>query len=418
MDKFIEKILINVEYKIDYNGKILKKEKGLIPIIDENKTRANIRNLIEEMLKYNTYNKIIEMLINSITYIKDVFAETHDGFRKARNESNAIEITVSDIYAFSTAIGYAFEMLPSSNKNEKIKVGIGTIYPAGQDAGKNLIKAVWQASGVNVIDLGKKIKSEKFIDAIEKNDLSIIGISCMDSKCIEELEKLVIQIKKVRKDIAIIIGGIAVNKVIAYELSKKYEILVYYGHDIMDAESVLKKAIARKNVDKPDVGIAKNFEIDDDIKKIASESNLRLTQISINDIIIDENARKGCKFCSGDKKAICPLEIGFEKQKDIQESIKFIKEFKFAVLVSTNILDESQRQKCKKIWLSLLKIEQHLNSKYKSAFAFKLPMVCPFCKVSECKLSKGMCTFLSYYRPLHEQYNINLNSASNAVRHW
>lgn len=137
-------------------------------------------------------------------------------------------------------------------------------------------------------------------------------------------------------------------------------------------------------------------------------NKFRLFRVAVADIVINDRAREGCSSCSGDKRKLCPLEIGYEKQKYLEESTAFVHGHKFAVLVSTDLPDESDRPGCKSVWEDLVSIERHFDRTYNLAHAFKFPMTCPFCLPKECKLSKGECTFPSHYGELHETYNINI----------
>jgi hypothetical protein len=105
---------------------------------------------------------------------------------------------------------------------------------------------------------------------------------------------------------------------------------------------------------------------------------------------------------------LCPLEIGFEEQKTLEESEQFVRSQTLAILVPADVRDESGRPGCKSLWGDLLKTEQCIDSAFNAAHAFKFPMTCPFCLPKQCRLNKGECTFPSFYRQLHEQYNINI----------
>jgi hypothetical protein len=147
-----------------------------------------------------------------------------------------------------------------------------------------------------------------------------------------------------------------------------------------------------------------------ELSPVIGRHGFRLFSIRISDIVIDSDARKGCSFCCGDKTRLCALdEIGYEKQRSLEESVRFVGSFKFAVLVVAEGQDESDRPRCKSMWEDLLRVEQYFDSAFNAAHAFKFPMTCPFCLPKECKLRKGECTFPFLYRQLHEQYNINVH---------
>ena len=90
--------------------------------------------------------------------------------------------------------------------------------PANQDAGKNLIKLFWKMAGFEVLDLGKGIKFEGWLERIRKGTVQVFGVSCLTSACLLNLRTLLQTAKAEGLRPTIIIGGIAVNKAIAYDL--------------------------------------------------------------------------------------------------------------------------------------------------------------------------------------------------------
>ncbi len=75
----------------------------------------------------------------------------------------------------------------------------------------------------------------------------------MKNECVNGLQTLLADMKETAQDLPVLVGGIAVNKVTAYELSHQFGIPVYYGHDVNDAETILNKALSRGSVDIPTI---------------------------------------------------------------------------------------------------------------------------------------------------------------------
>jgi predicted metal-binding protein len=198
------------------------------------------------------------------------------------------------------------------------------------------------------------------------------------------------------------------------ELSRRFELPVYYGYDMNDAEQVLKRALEGRYKDDQIRNETTTSTECFEIIGHNSEAIFTVYPLAIENIVIDPEARANCNECMGVKKMMCPLEIGYENVHSLEESRKFINRFDHAFLVSTDLPDVDDPQLCKAVWLDLLGVEQKLARDYGEAFAFKLPLICPFCKPSECRLSQGYCSFESYYRPLHESYNINIASICKA----
>ena len=137
--------------------------------------------------------------------------------------------------------------------------------------------------------------------------------------------------------------------------------------------------------------------------------------------MIDQHSRDGCMVCAQYKKARCPLEIGYERQRSLEEQPAFItavSNLAYLLLhlkLKTIERDSSDREDDKRRLRGLIAIESALSQEYGYAMAFKFPLVCPFCSPKDCSLAKGYCTMEKNYRPLHESYNINISETVQQI---
>jgi len=394
--------------KRTYSGSNVK-----IAQLDELKTRENIQAVATEMLEQHTQEGLLDIIRESVRIVKHRYDISHNGFRA--NKKHPDFITIDEFTTFFGGLSYLYDIIVSKVKIEHCfgKIGIGVIAPAIQDIGKNIIRMEWISGGYDVIDLGRKVKPLDFLAKIIENTFDAIGISCMRNECIENLDLLLQQMNEKKISIPVIIGGIAVNPVTAYTLTNRYKIPVYYCKDVSEAESVLKNALNKAPIAIPDIKEPREFSGSDDISKMAKSYGFSLYQISTDNIVIDEHARDHCLTCPPYKKERCPLEIGYEKKRSLQESKDFISEFAFGLIVVTPATDEDFKDKIdtdndKKRWSNLIDIESAMARTFGFAYAFKFPLVCPFCSAKDCTLQKGFCTMGTYYRSLHETYNINI----------
>lgn len=89
---------------------------------------------------------------------------------------------------------------------------LGTVQGDMHDIGKNIVKMVLQGSGWNVIDLGTNVTSEKFLEAIEKNDAKMAGLSALLTTTMLNMGKITEDIKNRFSDVKVFIGGAPVSK--------------------------------------------------------------------------------------------------------------------------------------------------------------------------------------------------------------
>jgi methylmalonyl-CoA mutase cobalamin-binding domain/chain len=107
---------------------------------------------------------------------------------------------------------------PKLKKGAQLKslgrIIIGTVEGDIHDIGKNIIAALLEAEGFEVVDLGVDVPPEKFIEAIKKYKVKLVGMSALITPAIESMKKTVeaINAAGLRDEVKIIIGGGRVNE--------------------------------------------------------------------------------------------------------------------------------------------------------------------------------------------------------------
>ena len=91
----------------------------------------------------------------------------------------------------------------------KGKVVIGTVEGDVHDIGKNIVIALLEAEGFEVIDLGVDQPPEAFVNAIKEHNPDVVRLSGLLTEAIESKKKTVEAIKEagLRDRVKIIIGG-------------------------------------------------------------------------------------------------------------------------------------------------------------------------------------------------------------------
>lgn len=91
----------------------------------------------------------------------------------------------------------------------KGKVVIGTVEGDVHDIGKNIIIALLEAEGFEVIDLGVDQPADTFVKAIKQHKPQVVGLSGLLTEAIESMKKTIDAIKDagLRNEVKIIIGG-------------------------------------------------------------------------------------------------------------------------------------------------------------------------------------------------------------------
>jgi len=122
--------------------------------------------------------------------------------------------------------------VPSSGK-----VVLGTVQGDLHDIGKNLVGIMLRGAGFEIVDLGKDVPPEVFVDTAEREDANIIGMSTLLTTTAPAMTR-VIEILKERGlegRIKTIVGGAPVSQDMADEIGADA-----YGYDAANAVETVR----------------------------------------------------------------------------------------------------------------------------------------------------------------------------------
>ncbi len=117
------------------------------------------------------------------------------------------------------------------------KVVLGTVQGDLHDIGKNLVGIMLRGAGFEIVDLGKDVPPEVFVDTAEKEEAGIIGMSALLTTTAPAMIR-VIEILKERGlegRIKTIVGGAPVSQDLADEIGADA-----YGYDAANAVETVR----------------------------------------------------------------------------------------------------------------------------------------------------------------------------------
>lgn len=106
------------------------------------------------------------------------------------------------------------EMAASGGGEKKGTVVIGTVKDDVHDIGKTICASMLKSTGFDVIDLGKQVELQDFIDAAKENNADIIGSSALLTTTMEHqrtIEKLLAE-EGLKGKIKTMVGGAPVSQ--------------------------------------------------------------------------------------------------------------------------------------------------------------------------------------------------------------
>ena len=100
------------------------------------------------------------------------------------------------------------------------KVVLGTVKGDLHDIGKNLVGMMMVGAGFEVIDLGKNVSSEKFVEAVREHSPSVIALSALLTTTMPEQKNVIEALKEagLRDVVKVMIGGAPVTASYAKEI--------------------------------------------------------------------------------------------------------------------------------------------------------------------------------------------------------
>lgn len=199
-----------------------------------------IKNAVIEMKVEETVQLVREAVKNGVS-AEEILAEGLISALKVVGEKfKRDEIFLPEVMLSANAFKASFEIIKPSlqagNYQPRAKVVIGTVFGDVHDIGKNIVCALLEGNGYQIIDLGVNVPIKKFIDALRKEQARFLGMSTLLTTTLPEMEKVIKALKDegLRERIKVIIGGAAVSKEYAERIGADG-----YGEDAQEGVEII-----------------------------------------------------------------------------------------------------------------------------------------------------------------------------------
>lgn len=124
--------------------------------------------------------------------------------------------------AMSAGMNHLRPFFQSGEVKRKGKFIVGTVMGDLHDIGKNLLGMIVEGAGWEVIDLGIDVPAQKFLETLKENPGAFIGLSCLLTTTMLNMEKIVQEIKAELPDTKILIGGAPVTEEFKTKIGADY----------------------------------------------------------------------------------------------------------------------------------------------------------------------------------------------------
>ena len=167
-----------------------------------------------------------------------------DGMKRAGEMFQQEEYFVTDILLCSDAMENALavlrpHLLQSENQLNR-KVVLGVIEGDTHDIGKNLVKTMLQTEGFEVIDLGRDVPVDDFVDTAVKEEADIIGMSTLMTTTMSNMQRVLKKLEEqnVRDKFKVMVGGGPISQSFADKIHADG-----YSSDAVEAVKLAKKLL-------------------------------------------------------------------------------------------------------------------------------------------------------------------------------
>src|ERR671931_1932671 len=99
-------------------------------------------------------------------------------------------------------------------------VVIGTAQGDLHDIGKNLVAMMLEGAGFKVINLGRDVAPEKFVEAVQEHNANVVGISALMTTTMPAMKRTIDALSKagIRDRVKVMVGGAPVSQAFCDEI--------------------------------------------------------------------------------------------------------------------------------------------------------------------------------------------------------
>ncbi len=237
----VQKPSAEAEKKNEINDGSKKKsaapeEEKLINIIEKG-FKDQAADATEELLKTK---EPVEVINNCIVPALDSVGKD---FEKGKKFLPQLLLSADTV---SSSFGKIKETLEKNGEKSESKgdIVIATVHGDIHDIGKNIVRAMLENYGYNVIDLGKNVAADKIVTTVLENNIELVGLSALMTTTVTSMENTIAELRqalsKANRKCTIMVGGAVLTPDYAQKIGADY-----YCKDAMESVSVAKEVFGK-----------------------------------------------------------------------------------------------------------------------------------------------------------------------------
>lgn len=134
------------------------------------------------------------------------------------------ELFIPEVLVAAKAMHAGMEVLRSvlveTGVKPIAKMVLGTVKGDLHDIGKNLVGMMMEGAGIEVIDLGIDVSSERFVEAVKSSQAELLGLSALLTTTMPRMKEVIQSLiaANVRDRVKVVVGGAPVTDKFAKEI--------------------------------------------------------------------------------------------------------------------------------------------------------------------------------------------------------
>jgi len=181
--------------------------------MSENQLFKKLSDAVVNMEEEETVILANEVVLNHYDAYKAIDQGLADGMKRAGKLFEEEEYFIPELLMCSDAMYAGLEVLKPHLKSDDIgkkhKIVIGVIKGDTHDIGKNLVKIMLEASGFEVVDLGRDVAPSDFVEKAKEVKAKIIALSTLMTTTMDGMGEVIniLNQQNIRGDFKVMVGG-------------------------------------------------------------------------------------------------------------------------------------------------------------------------------------------------------------------
>jgi len=207
-----------------------------------------LSNAVVEMDEERTVELSEKAVADGVDAYEAIDKGLADGMERAGKLFEEEEYFIPELLMCSDAMYAGINVLKphikSQEQEEKRKIVIGVVEGDTHDIGKNLVKIMLESAGYEIIDLGRDVPPQKFVEAAVKNNAEVIALSTLMTTTMDRMSDVIniLNRENIRDKFKVIVGGGPISQSFADKIGAD-------GYSVNAAEAVrLVKRLLNSNL--------------------------------------------------------------------------------------------------------------------------------------------------------------------------